>query len=113
MNDHKALEYLENLDVLSEDYWSEDEDLISSGEGWLFYLHTVRVIETPMKIQEIKMSFSQNKLNRNQYLSGASVDLSTSSDNILPGAGDEQKVADLSVDVPSKRNKELKKNPFL
>ena len=36
MNDHKALEYLENLDVLSEDYWSEDEDLISSGEGWLY-----------------------------------------------------------------------------
>ena len=65
-----------------------------------------------MKIQEIKMSFSQNKLNRCQHLSGASVDLSTLGDNILPGAGDEEKVADLSVDVPSKRNKELKKNPF-
>ena len=41
------------------------------------------------------------------------VDLSTLSGNILPGAGDEEKVAGLSVDVPSKRNKELKKNPFL
>ena len=31
MNDHKALEYLENLDVLLEDDLSEDEDLISRG----------------------------------------------------------------------------------
>ena len=31
MNDHKALEYLENLDVLLEDDLSEDDDLISRG----------------------------------------------------------------------------------
>ena len=31
MNDHKALEYLENLDVLLEDDLSDDEDLISRG----------------------------------------------------------------------------------
>ena len=75
-------------------------------EEWLFYLETTRVIETPMKIQEMKMSFSPNNLNRSQLLSGATVDLSTSSGNILPGSGDEEEVAGLSADVPSKRNKE-------
>ena len=53
MNVHEPLEYLENLDVSSEDNLSVDE------EDWLFYLQTTRVIEKPMKIQEMKMSFSQ------------------------------------------------------
>ena len=58
MNVHEALEYLGNLDVSSED------DLLTmrisfQEEDWLFYLQTTRMIETPMKIQEIKMSFSQ------------------------------------------------------
>ena len=58
MNVHEALEYLGNLDVSSED------DLLTmrisfQEEDWLFYLQTTRMIETPMKSQEIKMSFSQ------------------------------------------------------
>ena len=53
MNVHEPLEYLENLDVSSEDNLSVDE------EDWLFYLQTTRVIEKPMKIKEMKMSFSQ------------------------------------------------------
>ena len=36
---------------------------------------------------------------------GATVDLGTSSDNILLGSGDEQEVAGPSGDVSSKRNK--------
>ena len=52
MNVHGAFENSENLDV------SPDEDFISSGR-LVIYLQTNRVIETPMKIQEIKMSFSQ------------------------------------------------------
>ena len=58
MNVHGAFEYLENLDVSPEDDLSDDEDFYSSGR-LVIYLQTNRVIETPMKIQEIKMSFSQ------------------------------------------------------
>ena len=57
-NVHELLEYLENLDVSSENDSSDGEDFILSGRK-LFGLQTTRVIETPMKIQEIKMSFSQ------------------------------------------------------
>ena len=57
MNVHEALEDLECLDVPSEDNLSDDEDFISKER--LFYLQTTRVIETPMRIQEIKMSFFQ------------------------------------------------------
>ena len=57
MNVHEALEDLERFDVPSEDNLSDDEDFISKER--LFYLQTTRVIETPMRIQEIKMSFSQ------------------------------------------------------
>ena len=57
MNVHEALEDLECLDVPSEDNLSDDEDFISKER--LFYLQTTRVIETPMRIQEIKMIFPQ------------------------------------------------------
>ena len=57
MSVHAALEYLERLDVSAEDNLSDDEDFISKER--LFYLQTTRVIETPMRIQEIKMSFFQ------------------------------------------------------
>ena len=52
-------------------------------------------------------------LSRSQLLAGATADLSTSSDKILPGAGDEEEVAGLSVKVPSKRNTGLKVYAFL
>ena len=58
MNVHEALEYLGNLDVSSEDDLLTMRILFQE-EDWLFYLQTARMIETPMKIQEIKMSFSQ------------------------------------------------------
>ena len=45
-------------------------------------------------------------LNRSQLLAGATFDLSTSSSNISLGAGDEEEVAVLSLDVPSKRKKD-------
>ena len=47
------------------------------------------------------------------FLAGATADLSTSSDKILLGAGDEEEVAGLSVDVPSKSNTGLKVYAFL
>ena len=75
--------------------------ILYEGEDWLFYLQTIRVIETPMKIQEMKMSFSQ----RIQLLGDVTVDLSTSSGNNLLVVGDEEELAGPSVDVPSKRNK--------
>ena len=58
MHIHKALECLENFDVSSKDDLSDDGDLISGGR-LVIYLQTTRVMETPMKIQEMKMSFSQ------------------------------------------------------
>ena len=54
-----------------------------------------------------------NNLNRSQLLAGATVHLSTSSGNILLGAGDEEEVAGLSVVAPSKSNKGSKVNAFL
>ena len=66
-----------------------------------------------MLIQEMEMSFSQKKINRGQILAGATVDLSTSSGNILLGAGQEEEEAGPSVYVPSKRNKGSKVNAFL
>ena len=75
--------------------------ILYEGEDWLFYLQTIRVIETPMKIQEMKVSFSQ----RIQLLGDVTVDLSTSSGNNLLVVGDEEELGGPSVDVPSKRNK--------
>ena len=91
MNVHEALEYLENLDLSSEDDLP-DMRISSQREDQLFYLQKTRVIDTPMKIWDMKMNLKQNNLNRSQLLTGAAVDLSTSSENTLLGAGDEEKV---------------------
>ena len=91
MNVHEALEYLENLDLSSEDDLP-DMRISSQREDWLFYLQKTRMIDTPMKIWDMKMNLKQNNLNRSQLLTGAAVDLSTSSENTLLGAGDEEKV---------------------
>ena len=91
MNVHEALEYLENLDLSSEDDLP-DMRISSQGEDWLFYLQKTRVIDTPMKIWDMKINLKQNHLNRSQLLTGAAVDLSTSSENTLLGAGDEEKL---------------------
>ena len=91
MNVHEALEYLENLDLSSEDDLP-DMRISSQGEDWLFYFQKTRVIDTPMKIWDMKMNLKQNNLNRSQLLTGAAVDLSTSSENTLLGAGDEEKL---------------------
>ena len=91
MNVLEALEYLENLDLSSEDDLP-DMRISSQGEDWLFYLQKTRVIDTPMKIWDMKMNLKQNNLNRSQLLTGAAVDLSTSSENTLLGAGDEEKL---------------------
>ena len=62
MNAHEALEYLENINVPSEDDLSDDEYFISSsdkssswryivGEERLFHLQNMRVIEALMKFR--------------------------------------------------------------
>ena len=43
MNVHESLEYLENVDVSSEDNLSDNEAFISR-EDWLLYLQITRVI---------------------------------------------------------------------
>ena len=58
VNVHEALEYLENLDVSSKDGLSDYEGFISR-EDFLFYLQKTKVIDTLMKIQEMKKNFSQ------------------------------------------------------
>ena len=58
VNVHEVLEYLENLDVSSKDGLSDYEDFISR-EDFLFYLQKTKVIDTLMKIQEMKKNFSQ------------------------------------------------------
>ena len=112
VNVHEALDYLENLDVSSEDDLSDDEDLMSRR----------RFVILPPKDDNDRDNdedsgdeneILQNNLNRSQLLAGATVDFSTSSGNISLGTGDEEEVAGPSVDVPSKRNKGSKVNVFL
>ena len=81
MNVHEALEYLENLDVSSEDDLSDDEDFISSGR--LAILPTID--EGDRDTYEDSGGENEllpNNLNRSQLLAGAAIDLSTSSGNI-------------------------------
>ena len=66
MNVHEALEYLENLDVSSEDDLSDAEDFISRGR--LFYLQTTRLIETPMEILETPMEIQKTKISFSQTI---------------------------------------------
>ena len=112
MNVHEAIEYFENLDVSSVNDLSEDQDFISRG----------RLIILPPNnkgdrdIDEDSGDGTEllpKKINRGQILAGATVDLSTSSRNILLGAGEEEEEAGPSVYVPSKRNKGSKVNAFL
>ena len=58
MNVHKALEYSESLDVSSEDDLSDDEDFISRGRLVILPPNNEGDRGT-MKIQEMKMSFSE------------------------------------------------------
>ena len=87
--------YLQRMTYLIMRISSQEEDL-------LFYLQIKRVIDTPMKIEEIS-----------QFLACATVNRSTLSGNILLGAEDDKEVAGPSVDIPSRRNKGSKVNVFL
>ena len=111
-NIHEALEYLENLDVFSEDNLSDDEDFIWRGKLVILSPNDEGDRDTDEDSGE-ENELLPNNLNRSQLLAGATVDLSTSSGNISLGAGDEEEVAGPSVDVPSKRNKGSNVNTFL
>ena len=109
MNVHETLEFFKNLDVSSEDNLSENEDFISRGRLFILPLNAEGDRDTD------EDSGDENEVlpNGSQLLGGATVDLSTSSGNISQCLGDEEEVADPSVDVPSKRNKGSKANAFL
>ena len=104
MNVHEALEYLENLDVSSEDDLSDDEDFISREKLVILPPNDEGDRDTDEDSGN-ENELLPNKLNRRLLLAGATVDLSTSSGNISLGTGDEEEVAGSSVDVPSKWNK--------
>ena len=111
MNVNEALEYLENLDVSSEDNLSE-EDFFSM--GWMVILPTNDKGDRDTDEDSGgENELLPNNLNRTQLLAAPTVDLSTSTGNISLGARDEEEVASPSVDVPSKRNKGSKVNTFL
>ena len=109
MNVHETLEFFKNFDVSSEDNLSENEDFISRGRLFILPLNAEGDRDTD------EDSGDENEVlpNGSQLLGGATVDLSTSSGNISQCVGDEEEVADPSVDVPSKRNKGSKANAFL
>ena len=112
VNIHEALEYLENLDISSEDDLSDNEHFIWRGRLAILSPNN----EGDRDIDEDsgdENDLPPNNLNRSQLLAGAAVDLSASSGNSVLGAGDEEEVAGLSVDVPSKKNKGSKVNAFL
>ena len=104
MNLHEALEYLENLDVSSEDDLPDAEDFISRGRFAILPPNDKRDRDTDEDSGD-ENELLPNNLSKSQLLAGATVDLGTSSDNILPGAGDEEEVAGPSFDVSSKKNK--------
>ena len=111
-NVHEALEYFKNLDISSEDYLSGNEDFISKGRLVILLPNNKGDRDTNENSGDENELFPIN-LNRSQHLASATAALSTSSDNILLVAGDEEEVAGPSIDVPSKRNKRSKINAFL
>ena len=112
MNIHEALEYLEHLDVSSEDDLSDDKDFISR-ERLVILLPSDEGDRDTDDDSGDENELLPNNLNRIQLLTGATFDLSTSSGNISLGVGDEEEVAGPSVDVLSNRNKGSKVNAFL
>ena len=113
MNVHEALKYLENLYISPQDELSDNEHFISRGRLVFLPSNNEGDRDTDEGSGD-ENELLPNNLNRNHQLSaGATVDLNISSGNILLGAGDEEEVACLSVDVPSKGNKGSKINAFL
>ena len=112
MSVHEALEYLERLAVSAEDNLSDDEDFISKKRLVILPPNNEGDRDTDEDSGD-QNDLPTNNLNRSQLLAGATVDLSTSSSNISLDARDEEEVAVLSLDVPSKRNKGSKVNAFL
>ena len=114
MNVHEALEHWKNLDVSSEDGWLIWQWGFIRLEGKIGYYNSKRRGDRDTdEDSEDENELVPKNLSRSQLLAGATADLSTSSDKILPGAGDEEEVAGLSVEVPSKRNTGLKVYAFL
>ena len=89
MNVHGALEYLENLGVLSEDDLSIDEDFISRVRFIILSPSDAFDSDTNEDSGDENELLPSN-LNWSQFLAGANVDLSTSGGNILLGSGDEE-----------------------
>ena len=81
MNVHEALEYLENLDVSTEDDLSDDEDSISRRRLVVFPPNDKSDRDTDENSGD-ENELLPNNLNRSQFLAGATVDHSTSSGNI-------------------------------
>ena len=89
MNIHDALEYLKNLDISLDDDIFDNEDFISNWRMVILPWNNEGDRDTNEDSGDENELLSNN-LNRSQLLSGATVDLSTSSGNILPGSGDEE-----------------------
>ena len=104
MNVHEAVEYLENIDVSSEDDLYDNKDFISRGGLVILSPNNEGHRDTDGDSGD-ENELLPNNLSRSQLLAGATVDLNTSRSNISLGAGDEEEVAGPSFDVPLKRNK--------
>ena len=78
MNVHEALEYLENLDVSSEDVLSDEEDFISRGKLVILPQNDEGDRDTDEDSGD-ENEVLPNNLNKSKLLTGATVDLSTSS----------------------------------
>ena len=109
---NEALEYIENLDISSEDDLCDNEDFISRRRLVILTSNDEGDRDTDEDSGD-ENEFLLNNLNRSQLLAGATVDLSPSSGNISLGAGDEEEVVGPSDDVPSMRNEGSKINAFL
>ena len=76
MNVYETLEYVENVDVSSEDDLSDDEDFISKGRLIILHPNDEDDRDTDEDSGD-KNELLPNNLNRNQLLAGVTVDLST------------------------------------
>ena len=93
MNVQEAAEYIENLDVSSEDDLSDDEDFISRGRLVILPSND----ENDRDVNKGSGELLPDIWNSSQLLAGATVDLSKSSGNILLGAEGEEEVVGLWV----------------
>ena len=103
LNVHKALEYIEDLEVSSSDESDFEDEFVSEGRLVIVPPSNVEGRETDKNFEE-ENGIDSNHLNKNQLLSNANVELNTPHGNVSVG------ITVSYVNEPTKQNyKEYRK----